>query len=44
VLIEVKPAWKLNDDKTVRKIEAGRNFAKQKGWDFEVWTEKELEI
>lgn len=44
VLIEIKPAWKLNDDKTIRKIDAGRKFAEKKGWCFEIWTEKELGI
>lgn len=42
VLIEVKPKWKLNDAKTKLKIEAGKGYAKQRGWGFEVWTEKEL--
>jgi hypothetical protein len=44
ILVEVKPQWKLLDPKTQLKIEAGRQYATQKGWVFEVWTEKELGI
>jgi hypothetical protein len=44
VLVEVKPKWKMGDEKTLLKIDAGKQFAHQKGWQFEVWTEKELGI
>lgn len=44
VLVEVKPQWKLSDLTTQLKIEAGKQYAAQKGWVFEVWTEKELGI
>lgn len=44
ILVEVKPQWKLSDPKTQLKIEAGKQYAAQKGWVFEVWTEKELGI
>lgn len=44
VLVEVKPKWKLADTATILKLEAGKNYAKQRGLKFEVWTEKELGI
>lgn len=44
ILVEVKPQWKLSDPTTQLKIEAGERYAAQKGWVFEVWTEKELGI
>lgn len=44
VIVEVKPQWKMSDAKTIQKIDAGRKYAAQKGWAFEVWTEKELGI
>lgn len=43
-LIEVKPEWKLKDALTILKLDAGKNYAKQKGWRFEVWTEKKLKL
>lgn len=42
VLIEVKPEWKMKDEKTILKIEAGKKYAAAQGWRFEVWTEKKL--
>lgn len=44
ILVEVKPEWRLQEEKTIVKLDAGRNYANQKGWGFEVWTEKELGI
>lgn len=44
ILVEVKPQWKLSDPTTQLKLEAGRQYAAQKGWMFEVWTETELGI
>ena len=44
VLIEVKPRWKMGDRNTRLKLEAGERYAKNNGWTFEVWTEKELKI
>jgi len=44
LLVEVKPQWKLSDAITQLKIEAGKQYATEKGWTFEVWTETELGI
>lgn len=44
VLIEIKPKWQLKEEKVQLKLEAGKKFARQNGWKFEVWTEKELGI
>ena len=46
VLIEVKAAWALMhpDCEGVRqRITMSESFAKEQGWDFAVWTERELE-
>jgi hypothetical protein len=45
VLVEVKAAWVLThpDCEEVRiRLALSENFAKEQGWDFAVWTEKEL--
>lgn len=44
LLVEVKPQWKLSDAITQLKIEAGKQYAAEKGWEFEVWTETKLGI
>jgi len=46
VLIEVKAAWVLThpDCESVRqRLAVSESFAREQGWDFAVWTEKELE-
>lgn len=44
ILVEIKPEWQLDNPKNILKFEAGKQYATQKGWVFEVWTEKELGI
>ena len=41
-LIEIKPLYKLSDDKVRSKIEAGKKYEEQSGILFSIWTEKEL--
>ncbi len=41
-LIEVKAKWFLHDEKTNAKFWAMNDYAATQGWDFNVWTEKEL--
>lgn len=45
VLIEVKAAWSLRqpeDSRGIRRLAIAKDFAKTRGWSFEVWTEREL--
>ena len=44
ILVEIKPEWQIDNPKNILKFEAGKQYAAQKGWGFEVWTEKELGI
>ncbi len=41
-LIEVKSEWELHKRKTNIKFWAMNDYAANQGWDFNVWTEKEL--
>jgi hypothetical protein len=46
-LIEVKASWVLSlpdDHKIKRRLKLAEDYAKSKGWDFRVWTEKELPL
>jgi len=43
-LIEVKSSFKMKDEKENTKIWAMNDYAALQGWDFNVWTEKELNI
>jgi hypothetical protein len=38
-VIELKPQRYINEEINLIKFEAARNYCKQKGWQFEVWTE-----
>jgi endogenous inhibitor of DNA gyrase (YacG/DUF329 family) len=39
VLIEVKPAWQLDDPKVLEKVTSGAAHARNNGMSFEIWTE-----
>ena len=43
-IIEVKAKWKLEDAQTKKKLAAGRKWADEHGYIFELWTQDELNI
>ncbi len=43
-LVEVKPEYKLEEDKTKHKLEAMQNWADDNNIPFNIWAEKELRI
>ncbi len=43
-LIEVKAQFKLKFDNEQVKLKIMKNYAACKGWDFSIWTEKELNL
>ncbi len=43
-LVEVKPEYKLKDEKEQTKLVAMKNYSEENGIEFSIWTEKELKI
>ena len=43
-LIEVKPEYKLKDEKEQTKLKAMKNYSKENNMLFSIWTEKELKL
>ena len=41
-IIEYKPQWKMQFEREKLKLKADEEFAKSKGWKFEMWSENNI--
>ncbi len=42
LLIEVMSVWQYSDEKKLAKLEAGKHYCKEQGFEFNIWTEGKL--